>query len=60
MHSDVFLVPVAMTVAKLLGIPHDHLVLLGGPERVIPNFSGYDLHSLIEHGLSQEAKFVEI
>jgi acyl-coenzyme A synthetase/AMP-(fatty) acid ligase len=49
-----------MTAAKLWGIPHDRLVLLGEPERVIPNSSGYNLHSLIEHGLSQEAKFIEI
>jgi hypothetical protein len=59
-HSDVSPVPVAMTAAKLSGIPHDRLVHFGGPERVIPNFSGYNLHSLIEDGLSQEAKFVEI
>jgi 4-coumarate--CoA ligase len=49
-----------MTVAKISGIPHDRVVLLGGPERVIPNFSGYNVPSLIEHGLSKEAKFVEI
>jgi acyl-coenzyme A synthetase/AMP-(fatty) acid ligase len=41
------------------GIPHDRLVILGGSERVTPNFSGYNVHSLIEHGLSQEANFVE-
>lgn len=41
------------------GIPHDRIVLLGGSERVTPNFSGHNVHNLIEHGLSQEANFVE-
>jgi long-subunit acyl-CoA synthetase (AMP-forming) len=56
-HSNVL--PVAIEAAKMSGIPHDRLVILGGPERVTPNFSGYNVHSLIEHGLSQEANFVE-
>jgi acyl-coenzyme A synthetase/AMP-(fatty) acid ligase len=25
----------------------------------MPNFSGHNLHDLIEHGLNQEAKFAE-
>ena len=48
-----------MKAAKMSGIPHDRLVLLGGPERVTPNFSGHNVHNLIEHGLTQEANFVE-
>lgn len=56
-HPDVL--HVAMKAAEQSGIPPNRLVLLGTPERVPPNFSGYNLHSLIEHGLSQEVKFVE-
>jgi len=56
-HPDVL--HVATKAAEQSGIPPDHLVLLGPPKRVTPNFSGFNLHSLIEHGLSQEAKFVE-
>jgi acyl-coenzyme A synthetase/AMP-(fatty) acid ligase len=48
-----------MEAAKQSGIPHDRLVLLDGSERVIPNFSGNNIHNLIEHGLSQEPNFVE-
>ena len=56
-HPDVL--RVATKAAEQSGIPPDRLVLLGTPERVTPNFSGYNLYSLIEQGLSQEAKFVE-
>ena len=56
-HPDFF--HVAMKAAEQSGVPPDRLVLLGRPEQVTPSFSGYNLHSLIEHGLSQEAKFVE-
>ena len=55
-HSDV--VHVAMKAAEQSGIPPDRLILLGTPEQVTPNFSGYNLYSLIKHGLSQ-AKFIE-
>lgn len=48
-----------MEAAELSGISSDRFVLLGTSERAAPNFSGYDLHSLIGYGLSQEAKFVE-
>jgi len=56
-HPDVL--PVAMKAAEHLGIPHDRLVRFGGPGRVTPNFSGHNVHDLVEHGLNQEAKFVE-
>ena len=56
-HSSVL--SVAMEAAKQSGIPHDRFVLLGGSERGTPNFSGHNIHNLIEHGLSQEANFVE-
>jgi 4-coumarate--CoA ligase len=50
---------VATKAAEQSGISPDRLVLLGTPERVTPNFSGYNLPGLIEFGLSQEVKFVE-
>ena len=48
-----------MKAAEDSGIPHDRLVRFGEPERVTPNFSGHNVHDLIEHGLNQEAKFAE-
>ena len=56
-HPDVL--HIAMKAAEQSGIPPNRIVLLGQPKRGTPNFSGYNLHSLIEHGLSQEANFVE-
>jgi len=56
-HPDVL--PVAMKAAEHLSIPHDRLVRFGGPGRVTPNFSGHNVHDLVEHGLNQEAKFLE-
>jgi len=57
-HSDVL--PEATKAAEQSGIPRHRIVLFGPPAAVGPKFAGYyDLFSLIEHGLSQDPKFVE-
>lgn len=48
-----------MAAARQSGIPSDRIVLLGTPERAVPNFSGCDLHHLIAYGLSEKANFTE-
>jgi 4-coumarate--CoA ligase len=56
-HPDIL--PIAVAAARHAGLRSDCIVLLGTPEQAAPDFSGFDLHSLITYGLSQGASFKE-